>query len=107
MGRSSRLDHTVWVSTVKVGGQQKPLLCTLTYYTICPGADIDTLLVAPRHIHRDDFFDSFHTLLSKENGVTDVRAVPDAFVPVIKLVFEGIEVRSTHSTECVRMLVRA
>ncbi|XP_064402827.1 poly(A) polymerase type 3-like isoform X2 [Halichondria panicea] len=56
------------------------------------GADIDTLLVAPRHINRDDFFDSFHTLLSKEKGVTDVRAVPDAFVPVIKLVFEGIEI---------------
>ncbi len=65
-------------------------------FTVSLGADIDTLLVAPRHINRDDFFDSFHTLLSKEKGVTDVRAVPDAFVPVIKLVFEGIEVILLH-----------
>ena len=59
------------------------------------GADIDTLLVAPRHIDRADFFDSFYALLSKEKGITDVRAVPDAFVPVIKLEFEGIEVSHT------------
>ena len=59
---------------------------------IIPGADIDTLLVAPRHIDRSDFFDTFYSLLSKEKAVTGVRAIPDAFVPVIKLEFEGIEV---------------
>lgn len=70
---------------------------SLTHHLLA-GADIDTLLVAPRHIHREDFFDSFYALLSKEKGVTDVRAVPDAFVPVIKLVYEGIEVG--HYREC-------
>lgn len=57
------------------------------------GADIDTLLIAPRHIERTDFFSSFHELLLNEKGITNVRAVPDAFVPVIKIEYEGIEVR--------------
>lgn len=56
------------------------------------GADIDTLLVAPRHVDRDDFFSSFYELLLQEKGVANVRAVQDAFVPVIKLEFEEVEV---------------
>lgn len=55
------------------------------------GADIDTLLVAPRHIERSDFFTSFMDMLLKEKGVQNVRAIQDAFVPVIKLEFETIE----------------
>lgn len=55
------------------------------------GADIDTLLVAPRHIDRADFFTSFKTLLENTSGVSNVRAVSDAFVPVIKFEFDGIE----------------
>ena len=57
------------------------------------GADIDTLLVAPRHVDRSDFFSSFHDLLLSEKKVTNVRAIPDAFVPVIKMEYEDIEVR--------------
>ena len=56
------------------------------------GADIDTLLIAPRHIERTDFFTSFQDLLLSEKGITNVRAVQDAFVPVIKIEYEGIEV---------------
>ena len=56
------------------------------------GADIDTLLVAPRHVQRVDFFDTFYEMLCKEKGVSGVRAIPEAYVPVIKLEFEGIEV---------------
>lgn len=56
------------------------------------GADIDTLLIAPRHIERSDFFASFHDLLLSEKGITNVRAVQDAYVPVIKIEYEGIEV---------------
>ena len=37
------------------------------------GADIDTLLVAPRHVDRDDFFSSFHDMLGSEKGVKDIR----------------------------------
>ena len=37
------------------------------------GADIDTLLVAPRHIDRNDFFTSFKELLVNTKGVTNIR----------------------------------
>lgn len=52
------------------------------------------MLVAPRHVERVDFFDSFYEMLCKEKGVSGVRAIPEAYVPVIKLEFEGIEVCS-------------
>lgn len=48
------------------------------------GADIDALCVVPRHILREDFFSSFCEILKAQAEVTDMRAVPDAFVPVIK-----------------------
>ncbi|KAH9361948.1 hypothetical protein HPB48_003643 [Haemaphysalis longicornis] len=55
------------------------------------GADIDTLFVAPRHIERSDFFTSFVELLRQQDEVKDLRAVEEAFVPVIKMTFAGIE----------------
>lgn len=55
------------------------------------GADIDTLCVAPRHIERSDFFTSFVELLRQQDEVKDLRAVEEAFVPVIKMTFAGIE----------------
>ncbi|XP_018566949.1 poly(A) polymerase type 3 [Anoplophora glabripennis] len=56
------------------------------------GADIDALCVAPRHIDRSDFFSSFYELLNQHPEVTDLRAVEEAFVPVIKMNFGGIEI---------------
>ena len=38
-----------------------------------PGADIDTLLVAPRHIERGDFFSSFKELLDNTASVSNIR----------------------------------
>ncbi|KFD55236.1 hypothetical protein M514_03877 [Trichuris suis] len=55
------------------------------------GADIDTLCVAPRHILREDFFNSFWELLRKQPEVTECLRIEDAFVPVIKMKFDGIE----------------
>lgn len=55
------------------------------------GADIDTLCVAPRHVERCDFFSSFYELLKEQPEVTDLRAVEEAYVPVIKMNFDGIE----------------
>ncbi|KHJ95747.1 Poly(A) polymerase central domain protein [Oesophagostomum dentatum] len=55
------------------------------------GADIDTLCVAPRHVDRQDFFGSFYDMLKEDENVTDLHAVEDAFVPVIKLKYAGIE----------------
>lgn len=56
------------------------------------GADIDALCVAPRHINRSDYFSSFYELLKTHPEVTDLRAVEEAFVPVIKMTFSGIEI---------------
>lgn len=56
------------------------------------GADIDALCVAPRNIERADYFTSFFDLLKKQPEVTECRAVEEAFVPVIKMNFDGIEI---------------
>merc|ERR1719210_2841437 len=56
------------------------------------GADIDTLCVAPRHILREDYFSTFVESLRVQDEVTDLRPVPDAFVPVIKFCFDGIDI---------------
>lgn len=55
------------------------------------GADIDTLCVAPRHVDRSDFFSTFVELLKEQPEVKDLRTVEEAFVPVIKMTFSGIE----------------
>ncbi|GLV33739.1 hiiragi [Carabus blaptoides fortunei] len=56
------------------------------------GADIDALCVAPVHIDRADYFTSFFELLKQQQEVTELRAVEEAFVPVIKMNFDGIEI---------------
>ncbi|KAL5271852.1 hypothetical protein ACHWQZ_G000154 [Mnemiopsis leidyi] len=56
------------------------------------GADIDTLLVAPRHIDRVDFFSTFFEVLQSHPNVTDLRAIEEAYVPVMKFHFKGIEI---------------
>ncbi|XP_049726373.1 poly(A) polymerase gamma isoform X2 [Elephas maximus indicus] len=56
------------------------------------GADIDALCVAPRHVERSDFFQSFFEKLKHQDGIRNLRAVEDAFVPVIKFEFDGIEI---------------
>lgn len=75
----------------KVGGT----ICTFGSYRLGVagrGADIDALCVAPRHIDRSDYFNSFCELLKEQPEVTEMRAVEEAFVPVIKMKYEGIEI---------------
>eukprot|EP01119_Soliformovum_irregulare_P025754 TRINITY_DN9624_c0_g1_i1.p1 TRINITY_DN9624_c0_g1~~TRINITY_DN9624_c0_g1_i1.p1 ORF type:complete len:640 (+),score=158.21 TRINITY_DN9624_c0_g1_i1:48-1967(+) len=55
------------------------------------GADIDTLCVAPRHIDREDFFGSLYELLKQHPDITQLKSVPEAYVPVINYKFSGIE----------------
>ena len=53
------------------------------------GADIDTLCVVPIGVERGDFFSEFYDMLKRADGVEDVRAIENAFVPVIKLYRKG------------------
>lgn len=55
------------------------------------GADIDTLLVVPRHVDRADFFATFKEKLQSQPQAEYVHAVEEAFVPVLKTKFDGIE----------------
>ncbi|OXB76140.1 UNVERIFIED_CONTAM: hypothetical protein H355_005351 [Colinus virginianus] len=56
------------------------------------GADIDALCVAPRHVERSDFFQSFFEKLKHQEEIRNLRAVEDAYVPVVKFEFDGIEI---------------
>ncbi|NXU50685.1 PAPOG polymerase, partial [Turnix velox] len=56
------------------------------------GADIDAVCVAPRHVERSDFFQSFFEKLKHQEEIKNLRAVEDAYVPVVKFEFDGIEI---------------
>lgn len=60
-----------------------------------PGSDIDTLAVAPRHIKQADFFSHFPTVLRRhvnEDQIGFMVPVTDAFVPIMKMQLNGIEI---------------
>lgn len=74
----------------KVGGK----VCTFGSFRLgvnSQGGDIDTLCIAPRHIERIDFFTSFAEMLKKQPEIQKYMVIEDAFVPLIKLEFDGIE----------------
>ena len=56
------------------------------------GADIDTLLVAPRHIDRADFFVHMVDILREQPEVRELDPVPTAYVPIIKFEMDGIPI---------------
>lgn len=55
-------------------------------------SDIDTLCVAPKHVKRDDFMDKMYTILKALAEVSEITVVADAYVPVIKMEFSGIQI---------------
>lgn len=57
-----------------------------------PGSDIDTLVVVPKHVTRDHFFDIFDKLLRKLPDLDEIASVPEAFVPIIKIKISGISI---------------
>ncbi|KAL9098381.1 MAG: hypothetical protein Q9163_005952, partial [Psora crenata] len=60
-----------------------------------PGSDIDTLVVVPKHVTREDFFEHFPTTLERmapPGAIREMTPVPDAYVPIIKLEFSGISI---------------
>ncbi|XP_075940181.1 poly(A) polymerase type 3-like [Anarhichas minor] len=78
-------------ATEKVGGK----IFTFGFYLLgvdSKGADIDALCVGPGFLKRNHFFTSFFEKLRAQKEVKDIRAVEDAFVPVIKMSYDGIEI---------------
>ncbi|KAF4984377.1 hypothetical protein FZEAL_421 [Fusarium zealandicum] len=60
-----------------------------------PGSDIDTLIVAPKYVTREDYFKYFPDLLvsmAPKDSITDLTVVTDAFVPIIKFEYSGISI---------------
>ncbi|RLV95280.1 Poly [Spathaspora sp. JA1] len=57
-----------------------------------PGSDIDTLVVVPKHVTREDFFTVFEQIIRKRPELQEIALVPDAFVPIIKIEFDGISI---------------
>lgn len=62
---------------------------------IGPGSDIDTLVLAPQNVTKEDFFSRFPDLLKTmgtEGPITELTAKPDAFAPCITLKYAGIDI---------------
>ncbi|KAH7105625.1 polymerase [Auriculariales sp. MPI-PUGE-AT-0066] len=57
-----------------------------------PGSDIDTLVVVPKHVNREDFFSEFEPMLREMDGVSEVSGIPEAYVPIIKTKVQGIPI---------------
>lgn len=84
--------HTDWGFIIKVRLGFCSLNRDYDAFLFLLGADIDALCVAPRNIERSDYFSSFFELLKQQPEVTECRTVEEAFVPVIKMNFDGIEI---------------
>ncbi|CAL8104748.1 unnamed protein product [Orchesella dallaii] len=106
----SKLDGLVkqWVREVSILKNIPPCsvdhfgakICTFGSYKLGvynKVADIDSLCVVPKHIERVEYFTSFYELLKGQPEVSDLRAVEEAFVPVIKMTFDGIEIDMTFA----------
>lgn len=57
-----------------------------------PGSDIDTLVVVPKHVSREAFFEDMVAILREQPELEEIAAVPEAFVPIIKIKLMGISI---------------
>ncbi|XBW37140.1 hypothetical protein QEN19_002718 [Hanseniaspora menglaensis] len=57
-----------------------------------PGSDIDTLIVVPKHVSREDFFMFMVPILKARPELEEIQPVSEAFVPIIKMEFDGISI---------------
>ncbi len=93
MAKYAHLDHLDLVLIHKVHSHLSFTLDLKSFWLLFffVGGDIDTLCIAPRHIERSDFFSSFSDYMKKQHEVKKLMKIEDAFVPVIKTEFDGIE----------------
>ena len=66
-------------------------------------ADIDALCIVPRHIHREDIFGSFLNTLKQQSDIAELRAIHNAFVPVIRMDFNTIDIDMTFARLALEM----
>jgi len=57
-----------------------------------PGADIDTVCVAPQHCTREDFFASLRATLEAHPQVTGLTGIDTAAVPIMTFDFERVNI---------------
>lgn len=96
VGKSSHLAVIALVSMGQVNDSPAISDQVIPYRRLtCAGSDIDTLVVVPKYVFREDFFEHFPPMLEKmapPGAIKEMTQVPDAFVPIIKLVFSGISI---------------
>ena len=91
--RYLHMEVIVWGYMDRVGKNE--VVCQVRRLLSIVGSDIDTLVVAPKHVTREDFFKHFPQILERmapPGAVTEMTPVPDAFVPIIKLEYAGISI---------------
>nr|XP_027202886.1 poly(A) polymerase-like [Dermatophagoides pteronyssinus] len=59
---------------------------------ISPNSDIDALCVVPNFITRHEFFVQFKNYLERFDEITFIKSLPDAYTPIMKLTFSGIDI---------------
>ena len=57
-----------------------------------PGADIDSICVAPNHCTREDFFDTLKAMLLEHPQVENLRSVETAVVPIMTFDLDGVNI---------------
>ncbi|KAH0788359.1 poly(A) polymerase gamma [Histomonas meleagridis] len=62
------------------------------YDVSSPESDIDSLCIVPQFVKRTDFFTIFYRLLSTNQLVKNLVKIENAYVPIITMQFQGIDV---------------
>merc|ERR1719357_1253457 len=83
-----------WDQVEKIGGKEVSY-GSFKLSVVDKESDLDLLCVFPYHVTREAFFNVLYELLAKKSDVTELRQLPWAYVPVIKLKYLGIEVDLT------------
>ena len=107
--RSLNKLYTQWINDISTQKDTEPIFSSTTcshwirtFGSYRLGAsdkdsDVDVLCVAPCHIHREDFLESFYLLLEQQVEVVGLMAVVHAFVPIIKMVYDGVSIDMTFA----------